>query len=389
MGLLIQENQAMLYLAIDQHRKQLTVNERNEQGDVLVKRQVSTRWDKVRAYFNELRERAAAHGGFVAILEVCGFNDWLLAMLKEYGCREIVLMQPTKRSKKKTDRRDAQELGELLWINRQRLLAGQRVQGIKRVRIVGAEDRHDRQLTTMRLRLTNQRTQTINRVKQILRRHNLEQQQPTKGIQTKAAQRWLAGLELPILDRLAMDQLLAQWKLCDEQVRQLEEQIAQRCERNPAAQRLGTITGRPGYCSLTLASRIGPIENFPRPRSLANYWGLVPGCRNSGEATKRLGSITKEGSPIARYMLGQLVLHVLRRDGRMRQWHRRIKLRRGSKIARVAVMRRLTTVIWHMLKHGEPYRTGGPPAARGDQPNEVMANDLAAHRQQLRESLTM
>jgi hypothetical protein len=34
----------MLYLAIDQHRKQLTVNLRNEQGDVLVKRQVSTEW---------------------------------------------------------------------------------------------------------------------------------------------------------------------------------------------------------------------------------------------------------------------------------------------------------------------------------------------------------
>lgn len=378
----------MLYLAIDQHRKQLTVNERDEQGDVLVKRQVSTRWDKVRAYFDELRKRALAHGGFVAILEVCGFNDWLLAMLQEYGCQEIVLMQPTKRSQKKTDRRDAQELGELLWINRQRLLAGQRVQGIKRVRIVDAEDRHDRQLTTMRLRVTQQRTKTINRVKQILRRHNLEQHQPTKGFQTKAAQKWLTGLELPSLDRLALDQLLAQWKLWDEQLQELDDQIAKRCERNAAAQRLGTITGQSGYCSLTLASRIGPIENFPRPRSLANYWGLVPRCRNSGDIVHRLGSITKEGSPIARYVLGQLVLHVLRRDGRMRQWHRRIKARRGSKIARVAVMRRLATVIWHMLKHGEPYRPGGPPAQRSDRPSDAMAKDLDAHRQQLQESLT-
>ncbi len=32
----------MLYLAIDQHRKQLTVNLRNESGDVILKRQVST-----------------------------------------------------------------------------------------------------------------------------------------------------------------------------------------------------------------------------------------------------------------------------------------------------------------------------------------------------------
>lgn len=32
----------MLYLAIDQHRKQLTVNVRNEKGDVIIRRQVST-----------------------------------------------------------------------------------------------------------------------------------------------------------------------------------------------------------------------------------------------------------------------------------------------------------------------------------------------------------
>jgi hypothetical protein len=96
---------------------------------VLVKRQVSTRWEKVRAYFDELRQRAVPRGGFVAVVEVCGFNDWLLVMLKEDGCQEIVLIPPKKRSKQMTDRRDANELGELLWVNRQRLLAGQRVQG--------------------------------------------------------------------------------------------------------------------------------------------------------------------------------------------------------------------------------------------------------------------
>ena len=78
----------MLYLGIDQHRKQLTVNLRNEQGDVVLRRQVSTEWERVRAFFEELREMAESEGGFVAIVEVCGFNDWLLKMLAEYGCRE-------------------------------------------------------------------------------------------------------------------------------------------------------------------------------------------------------------------------------------------------------------------------------------------------------------
>ena len=77
-----------------------------------------------------------------------------------------------------------------------------------------------------------------------------------------------------------------------------------------------------------------------------------------------MGSITKEGSALARFLLGQMVLHVLRRDGTMRAWYRGIKKRRGSKIARVAVMQRSATVLWHMVKHNEAYVVGGPPRNR-------------------------
>ncbi len=79
----------MLYLGIDQHKRQLTVNLRSEDGSVILKRQVSTQWEKVRAFFADLAEKAKPEGGFLAILEVCGMNPWLLDMLKEYGCREI------------------------------------------------------------------------------------------------------------------------------------------------------------------------------------------------------------------------------------------------------------------------------------------------------------
>jgi hypothetical protein len=48
----------------------------------------------------------------------------------------------------------------------------------------------------------------------------------------------------------------------------------------------------------------------------------------------------------------------------MRTWYGKIKRRRGSKIARVAVMRRLATILWHMLTKQEAYVCGGPPRAR-------------------------
>jgi transposase len=349
----------MLYLANDQHRKQLTVNLRNEAGDVILQRQVSTEWNRVRKFMEELRVRSLPEGGFVAIVEVCGFNDWFLKLLAEYGCQRIVLVQPEKRTKNKTDRRDADALGELLWANRHRLLAGKKVQNVRQVVPPSPRDAEDRQLTAVRQGLGRLRTRTINRVQHLLLKHNLQQECPTKGLKTKTARKWLAELPLGVIDRMELDQLLAQWDLFDQQLAQLETKIRERQAENPLAAIIATIPGAGAYGSLALAARIGSIERFPHARSLANYFGLAPGCRNSGDATQRLGSITKQGSGLARFLLAQMVLHVLRRDPRMKQWFGRIKKRRGAKIARVAVMRRLATILWHMLKHRQPYRPGG------------------------------
>ena len=108
----------MLYLAIDQHSKQITVCVRNADGDTILSRQVSTRPEKIEAFLQQLTEVAPE---FMAILEVCGFNDWLIQELRNWNCREIVLIHPEKPNKRKTDRRDARKLADLLWLNRDRL----------------------------------------------------------------------------------------------------------------------------------------------------------------------------------------------------------------------------------------------------------------------------
>lgn len=367
----------MLYLAIDQHAKQITVCVRNEDGDTVLRRQVSTRPEKIEAFFQQLIEMDAQ---FMAILEVCGFNDWLIEVLRKWSCRGIVLIHPERPSKRKTDRRDAHKLADLLWLNRERLAAGQTVHGLRRVYMVTQKEREDRQLTSLRRNLGQRRTRTLNKIHRIINKHNLIWNYPTKSFQTQAGRKWMDALELPGIDRLEMDMLLTEWKTWDEQIAKVDAKIVGRASQvepgktHSPTQVLMTAPGVSHYSGLTLASRIGPIERFPRPRSLANYFGLTPGCRNSGNTQDRLGSITKEGSKIARFVLGQLVLHFLKHDPKMKAWYRRIKLRRGSKIARVAVMRRITTVFWHMLKHEEAYSIGGPPprlrseshAARGE-----------------------
>jgi transposase len=346
----------MLYLGIDQHARQITISLRDEGGDVLQARQVSTQPEKVKAFFEQLtRERLHDGASFVAVLEVCGFNDWLIRMLHDYRCHKVILIQPEERKKCKTDRRDAAALSELLWVNRDRLLHGKPVRGLRQVAIASGTDQENRRLTTLRKGAGQARTRLVNQVRHILRRHNLQWQMPTKRLPTQAAVAWLKQVALPEIDRLEMDQLLADLERAQQRLKDLEGVLARRCGVSQEAALIASMPGVGHFTATALACRVGRVERFPHARSLANYWGLTPGCRNSGETTQRLGSITKAGSGMARWLLAQVTHKVLRKNARLWEWFKRLKRRRGASIARVAVMRKLATIIWHMLSKKATY----------------------------------
>jgi transposase len=160
---------------------------------------------------------------------------------------------------------------------------------------------------------------------------------------------------LPTIDRLERNHLLADGEQIQERRKELEKVIAKRCGVSEEAVLLSSMPGVSYFTAVSLACRVGRVKRFARAASLANYWGLTPGCRNSGEKTQRLGSITKAGSSMARWLLAQVTIKVLRRDARLREWFKRLKRRRGASIARVAVMRKLATIIWPMLSKRRSY----------------------------------
>jgi transposase len=345
-----------LYLGIDQHARQITISLRDENGDVVQARQVSTQPEKIKAFFEQLSRKGLQNGeSFVAVLEVCGFNDWLIRMLHNYRCHKVILIQPDQRKKCKTDRRDAAALSELLWVNRDRLLQGKPVRGLRQVDIASSTDQENRRLTTLRKEAGQDRTRLVNTIRHVLRRHNLQWEMPTKTFPTQSAVAWLKQVVLPEIDRLEMNHMLADLEHIQQRLKELEEVIAKRCGVSKEAGIIATMPGVGYFTATSLACRVGRVDRFPRANSLANYWGLTPGCRNSGETNQRLGRITKAGSGMARWLLAQVTYNVLRKDARLREWFKRIKRRRGATIARVAVMRKLATIIWHMLSKRRSY----------------------------------
>ena len=327
----------------------------------------------------------------MAIVEVCGFNDWLLDKLKKMRCSEIVVIQPGNTAVNKTDKRDADALGALLWNNRKRLQGGQRPNGIRRIFPADPADAQVRQLANLRQHLIKQRTKTVNKVKGVINKHNMAQDAPTQDCTTKKFRQWITTVQLPIVDRMEVDMNIQAWELYDKQILEIEAELVKRSEVKAAdVFRLTAISGISAMGAITLLSRIGDIKRFKNPDSLANYFGLTPGCHNSA-GRHRIGGITKRGNAVARQVLNFAVNHVIRKDTEMKAWHKKIKGKKGTKTARVAVMRRLATIIWHMLRWGKPYQfryeppTPAPKQGNLRSPKEVLGGIGDNHHTRKRE----
>ena len=72
-------------------------------------------------------------------------------------------------------------------------------------------------------------TKVVNKIKHIIRCHNLRWDMPTKTFPSQAAIAWLRKLALPKVDRLEMDYLLSDLEHVQRRMDELEEVIAERC----------------------------------------------------------------------------------------------------------------------------------------------------------------
>src|SRR3990170_4813224 len=105
---------------------------------------------------------------------------------------------------------------------------------------------------------------------------------------------------------------------------------------------------------------IGTITRFATPDELSSYFGLCGKVEQSGDRL-RLGQITKRGNKHVRWLLGQAITHLIRRDPKARRKYLKWRRKKKAKVARVALMRWVTTVLWRMLTHKEKYRLSGVP----------------------------
>ena len=132
-------------------------------------------------------------------------------------------------------------------------------------------------------------------------------------------------------------------------IAELTQAIEREVENYPAAQRLRTHPGVGVLTALAFVLILGDAERFHCGKQVASYLGLVPLEDSSGNR-RRLGHITKQGSSIVRFLLVEAAQVTVRSLPEWRSKYFHLVLRRGRKIAKVAMARRLAVQLFWMMR---------------------------------------
>jgi transposase len=215
--------------------------------------------------------------------------------------------------------------------------------------------REARELIRHRVQLVWLRGEVRNRLLAMLARRNL---QPASGKSwlTVRGQHELQALTLSSIPATIRDDCHTLLPLLDKQIRRLDEDLRQRWGNDPRVQRLLTIPGVGPFIAITLVMELGDVHRFPTAKHVASYIGLTPRVRASADRV-RSGHISKEGNHLLRWVLVLAATQAARRPGPLRTWFRAVKQRKGSKIARVALARRLSELVYHIWKDNCDYFT--------------------------------
>jgi transposase len=100
-----------------------------------------------------------------------------------------------------------------------------------------------------------------------------------------------------------------------------------------------------------LVAEIGDVTRFPTPQHLCSWCGLTPKHRESDLKTRR-GRISKQGSRLIR---ATLIEGISRYHGgtHLDAQYRKIAKRRGRNKARIALARKVLTLVYYGLRDGE------------------------------------
>jgi len=278
-------------------------------------------------------------------IEATGSMQWFLNLMDELGIECQVGHPATIRAaeprKQKHDRRDA----DLIL----KLLAEQRFPAIW---LPSKELLDLRALLLHRHQWVRIRTRIQNALQAIALANGLRR---GPGLWSYDGQAKIAFLPLLPHASYRRSALQVMYRKMEEEIENLTQQVAEQAGQRSGARLLMTHPGVGPVTALATEVFLGDPKRFADGKALASYVGIIPREYSSGER-QRLGGVTKQGSPLLRFLWYEAGAHAVRRDPELKRFYLRKLIPKGLGKARVAVARKLGIRLWIMLRDEIDYQ---------------------------------
>ena len=272
-------------------------------------------------------------------MEASGQARWFERLLAELNIElwigDATEIARKRERKQKTDRQDAQHILHLLLKD-----------DFPQIWVPSWENRDLRQLLWHRHRMVQARTRIMNQLQAVALNEGVRAK---KKLWREKGREQLESFRLaPWASRRRQD-LLELLDRLNPTIAALSQAIEQEVEKCPEAKRLQTHPGVGPLTALAFVLIIGTPDRFRCGKQIASYLGLVPLEDSSGNR-RRLGHITKQGNSLLRFLLVEAAQVTARSLPEWRSKYVHLTLRRGRKIAKVAMARRLAVRLYWMMR---------------------------------------
>jgi transposase len=200
-------------------------------------------------------------------------------------------------------------------------------------------------------------TQLRNRIHAVAAGHGYDR---SASYWTGPGRGWLAELDLPAASREIITDCLAIIDGLAPVTGRLDGELHQHAKAGPRVKVLRTLPGVGEFTALVMLAETGDMTRLPSARKLASWAGLTPTVRGS-DLKVRHGHISKQGPAWLQWVMNQAA-QTAKRSQQFAATCTAIAKRRGTKIATIAIARKLLTRAWQLPGQMQPPR---PALRRG------------------------
>jgi len=334
----------LYFIGVDHHKQVSVMTVMDENGEELKSGRVPNLRKDVARFLEGFRP-------FTAVVET-GRSSYVMAdLLRELGgevkIANALQVKAIAHARIKTDKRDSRTLAHLL-----------RAGLIPEIYQREAWNRRAQRVMRIRAYWVSKQTEVKNKIRALLAQQReevrLEVEELQAGLFSPKGLEFLGQLSLESREKAILDDLVEGYGEIGGHIRKSDGLVRALYGEIEEAPRIDTVPGFAAMLSVLMAVEIADVRRFSRPAALHSYAGVIPSTYSSGERSYH-GHITKQGNVWLRWAALEAVYPAIKKDFGLRVLYSRLARRKGANVAKVAVARRLLTIIYRVLTEKRNY----------------------------------